>query len=83
MKLRTIDGREKSRITVIAACIEHIKKQANERINQMNKSIKDIDIHWVLTVPAIWSEQARQFMIKAIEKVFNFNFLHIFSVNYL
>ncbi|CAG2201160.1 unnamed protein product [Mytilus edulis] len=68
MKLRTIDGKEKSCIIVIAACIEHIKKKANERIKQINKSIGDIDIHWVLTVPAIWSEQARQFMIKAAEK---------------
>ncbi|VDI57203.1 Hypothetical predicted protein [Mytilus galloprovincialis] len=68
MKLRTIDGKEKSCITVIAACIEHIKEKAIGRINQMNKSIGDIDIHWVLTVPAIWSEQARQFMIKAAEK---------------
>ncbi|XP_052075961.1 heat shock 70 kDa protein 12A-like [Mytilus californianus] len=68
MKLRTIDGKEKSCITVIAACIVHIKEKANERIKQMNTSIEDVDIHWVLTVPAIWSEQARHFMIKAAEK---------------
>ncbi|XP_063416427.1 heat shock 70 kDa protein 12A-like [Mytilus trossulus] len=68
MKLRTIDGKEKSCITVIAACIEHIKEKATYRIKHMNKDIEDVDIYWVLTVPAIWSEQARQFMIKAAEK---------------
>ncbi|VDH96779.1 Hypothetical predicted protein [Mytilus galloprovincialis] len=68
LKLHTIDGKEKSCITVIAACIEHIKEKAIERIKQMNKSIDEFDVHWVLTVPAIWSEQARQFMIKAAEK---------------
>lgn len=72
MKLHTIDGKTMSCITVIAACIEHIKEKAKERIQQMNKSIEDTDIHWVLTVPAIWSEQARQFMIKAAEKVNRF-----------
>lgn len=55
---------------VIAACIEHIKEKAIERMKEMIPGIEEeIDIHWVLTVPAIWSEQARQFMIKAAEKV--------------
>ncbi|XP_076071988.1 heat shock 70 kDa protein 12A-like [Mytilus galloprovincialis] len=68
MKLRTIDGKEMRCITVVAACIEHIKEKATDRIKQMIKHIDDVDIHWVLTVPAVWSEQARQFMIKAAEK---------------
>lgn len=68
MKIRTIDSKEMSCIIVIAACIEHIKEKAKERIKQMNERIEDNDIHWVITVPAIWSEHARQFMIKAAEK---------------
>ncbi|VDI64525.1 Hypothetical predicted protein, partial [Mytilus galloprovincialis] len=70
MKLRTIDGKEMSCITVFAACIEHIKEMAYDRIKEVIKDIQDNDIHWVLTVPAIWNEQARQFMIKAAEKVY-------------
>lgn len=70
MKLCTIDGKEMSCITVIAACIEHITKKAKDRIKGVNKDLQETDIHWVLTVPAIWREQSRQFMIKAAEKVY-------------
>lgn len=31
--------------------------------------LKDTDIKWVLTVPAIWSEQSKQFMRKCAELV--------------
>ena len=31
--------------------------------------IKDDEVHWMLTVPAIWSEAAKQFMRKAAQKV--------------
>ena len=27
------------------------------------------DVHWVLTVPAIWTEAAKQFMVEALVKV--------------
>lgn len=44
------------------------------------------DIHWVLTVPAIWDLKAKQFMRDAAEKVcsstpFSFSFfLHIIPI---
>lgn len=76
MKVSTIDGKQMSCLTVIAACIEHIKEKTLERIKDANEDFDENDIHWVLTVPAIWSEQARQFMIKAAAKVGN---IHISS----
>ena len=33
-------------------------------------TIKPHEIRWVLTVPAIWPESAKQFMRKSAEKVF-------------
>jgi hypothetical protein len=31
--------------------------------------LQDEDIHWVLTVPAIWDEVAKKFMRKSAEEV--------------
>ena len=31
--------------------------------------VTDADVHWVLTVPAIWDDAAKQFMREAAEKV--------------
>jgi len=36
--------------------------------------IIDSDYHWVLTVPAIWEDAAKQFMREAAEKVGSFLF---------
>ena len=37
--------------------------------------MQDENIEWVLTVPAIWDDPAKQFMRKAAEKVFlRFNY---------
>jgi len=42
--------------------------------------VKDTDYHWVLTVPAIWEDAAKQFMREAAEKVGSFLFLPNISV---
>lgn len=53
-------------------------------------SIKDDDIGWVITVPAIWNDTAKKFMRLAAKKVlvcelsakiccFMYNFLYNFS----
>jgi molecular chaperone DnaK (HSP70) len=34
-----------------------------------DSKIRDSDIHWVLTVPAIWNDAAKQFMREAAEQV--------------
>ena len=54
---------------VYALCIEHMKDKIMERLTAAIHNLQDEDVHWVLTVPAIWNEQARQFMIKAAETV--------------
>jgi hypothetical protein len=32
--------------------------------------VVETDIHWVLTVPAIWKDNAKQFMREAAQQVF-------------
>lgn len=58
-------------LDVFSAAIEFLK---NHLINSVNKrsSANEVDltaIRWVLTVPAIWSDSAKQFMREAAEKV--------------
>ena len=38
-------------------------------INSKRLSVKETNIRWVLTVPAIWSDPAKQLMIEAAELV--------------
>ncbi|XP_052088364.1 heat shock 70 kDa protein 12A-like [Mytilus californianus] len=43
---------------------EHLFSHFQERLPQLRKD----DIHWVLTMPAIWDEPAKKFMRKSAEK---------------
>ena len=62
-------------IQVFAASIKYLKDQILTRLNEsahgQNKDVGEIDeyILWVLTVPAIWSDSAKQFMSEAAVQV--------------
>ena len=45
-------------------------------IDRKNLGVKENNIRWVLTVPAIWSDPAKQFMIEAAALV-KIEYLHI------
>ena len=57
-------------LTVFSESIRYIKQAA---INSINKAqavtIDESSIQWVLTVPAIWGESAKQFMRQAAYQV--------------
>ena len=44
---------------------EDLEKISENRV----AGLKPDDIHWVLTVPAIWNDSAKQFMRLAAEQV--------------
>lgn len=69
MVLKEMGGKTMKAMLVFAFCIEYIKDRVLERLHQATDSLNDDDVRWVLTVPAIWSDQARQFMIEAAAKV--------------
>ena len=50
----------------IKALVDHFMKMAESTGNNI---IEMTDIRWVLTVPAIWSDGAKQFMRKSAEMV--------------
>lgn len=67
---------------VFAKCLGYFKKVATDTVNERHlKSEKDnpdaevmykpAQIQWVITIPAIWSVTAKEFMRKAAYKVTN------------
>ena len=54
---------------VFSMCIAYLKKDllevSEKRITR--DELMEEDIHWVLTVPAIWNDSAKQFMREAAE----------------
>jgi hypothetical protein len=56
---------------VISECIkflrEHLMREVHKKLGQ--NVIRPCDINWVLTVPAIWSDAAKQFMREAAVEV--------------
>ena len=56
---------------VISECIKflsgHLKREVPKKLGQ--DVIRPCDINWVLTVPAIWSDAAKQFMREAAVEV--------------
>lgn len=63
--VKSLDGREMPLMTVIATSLKFISERAliklEEQIGKVNKN----KIRWVLTVPALWSEEHKLFMRKA------------------
>ena len=64
-----VQGRPFPLFTLVTETIRYLK---DELINNCKRNVpefKDTDILWVLTVPAIWSDSARNFMREAAENV--------------
>lgn len=56
-------------MTIFRHGIRYLVDHALSTINIQGKVVDEMDIHWVLTVPAIWSDGAKQFMREAAQKV--------------
>ena len=58
-------GKKMEAITVFAESIKYLKNHFLDTLNNQGKKIKDSEILYVLTVPAIWNDSAKQFMRSA------------------
>lgn len=63
------NGEEMKAIDIFAFAIKYLKDQAIRKISTTSKTVETKDIHYVLTVPAIWDDQSKIFMRKAAEQV--------------
>ncbi|XP_021376572.1 heat shock 70 kDa protein 12B-like isoform X2 [Mizuhopecten yessoensis] len=61
-------GKSMKAKTVFASGIRFLKNHAEELINTRGMSFEEWEIRWVVTVPAIWSDAAKQFMREAAQK---------------
>ena len=49
-------------IVVFSASIRYLKDHMLNQCRKQSPDIRESDIRWVITVPAIWNEPAKQFM---------------------
>ncbi|KAK3610272.1 hypothetical protein CHS0354_029731 [Potamilus streckersoni] len=61
-------GKKMAAIDVFSLSIRSLKEHMTQMLEKQGTGVKDTEIHWVLTVPAIWSDSAKQFMREAAEK---------------
>ncbi|KAK3602832.1 hypothetical protein CHS0354_026386 [Potamilus streckersoni] len=52
-------------IKVFGAAIKFLKLHLLATVAKLDSCVTENDVHWVLTVPAIWSDAAKQFMREA------------------
>jgi len=50
---------------IFSMAISHLKGHLLKLMNDRVEGFTDTDILWVLTIPALWSEPAKQFMREA------------------
>ncbi|XP_052807209.1 heat shock 70 kDa protein 12A-like isoform X1 [Mya arenaria] len=66
--LRDIEGKQMPALEVFAMAIRHLYKCLVDDVKTRDPDVKRDDITWVITVPAIWSDAAKQFMREASVK---------------
>ena len=62
-------GRKLNALTVFTMSIKFLKDHLVHTLGNRASGVTESDVHWVLTVPAIWNDSAKQFMREAAEKV--------------
>jgi hypothetical protein len=67
--IEDIEGKKMAAMKVFSMSIEYMKSKMMEDAKGTVSGLRDDDISWVLTVPAIWSEPAKQFMREAANRV--------------
>ena len=77
-KLVDDKGLELPAITVFSLAIGFLKNHLVEDLKKMDQAWAMEDIHWVLTVPAIWNDMAKQFMRKSAVAVRTITIPHLY-----
>ena len=70
MKLEDMTGKSLLAIEVFGLSIQALTSHMQNLLDNEGTNIKPHEIKWVLTVPAIWPDNAKQFMRKSAEKVY-------------
>ena len=61
LEIEDNNGNKMPAMKVFSACISYLRQHITDACNSRYVDIEDDEIQWVLTVPAIWTDGARQF----------------------
>ncbi|XP_067833369.1 LOW QUALITY PROTEIN: heat shock 70 kDa protein 12B, partial [Heptranchias perlo] len=65
-ELEAVNGKSMKALDVFAHALRYFRKHALKELNdQFSMALDSDDIRWVITVPAIWKQPAKQFMREA------------------
>jgi len=67
--IKDYNGKEHNAFAIFVMTINYLKSQLLEEITKQIADFEERDIIYVLTVPAIWNENAKRFMREAAEQV--------------
>ncbi|XP_076117122.1 heat shock 70 kDa protein 12A-like [Mytilus galloprovincialis] len=68
IKIKDELDKEVEALTVFHYAIQYLKDHLFKSVSDKIKGIQENDLHYVLTVPAIWEDSAKQFMREAATK---------------
>ena len=74
MSLKDITGKQTPAIDVFGLAIKALVDHLLKMLEKQGTGVEMKEILWVLTVPAIWSDSAKQFMRKSAERVGTMHF---------
>ena len=66
--MKSLSGEQYYLVEVIAYVLKHLKQRLWDRLKRAPQ-LTTADIHWVITVPAIWKQDGKQMMREAAYKV--------------
>ena len=69
LEIEDDNGNKMPAMKVFSACISYLRQHMTDACNSRHVDIEDDEIQWVLTVPAIWTDGAKQFMREAAIRV--------------
>lgn len=70
MVLEDITGKPVPAIDVFALSIKALVNHLMDVLETRGTGVQSNEIKWILTVPAIWTDNSKQFMRESAEKVF-------------
>ena len=67
--MESLSGEQYYLVEVIAYVLKHLKHCLRDKLSRAAPQLTTADIHWVITVPAIWKQDGKQMMREAAYKV--------------
>ena len=69
VEIEDINGKRMPAITIFSMAINYMRQHLMDALKMQGSVIKEPDVMFVITVPAIWNDASKQFMREAAIKV--------------